>query len=194
MSPNFSKIFFITLISIVIAIVYNHLNLNGLKLIREERILTWESDSIASFNKTDSLFSAIDSTDSVQSVNFSVNENRNQTKGSFKEPKAIKLDFAYKLFKQGIQFIDSRSSEEFSEGHIKDAVNIPFYGSENYSAIINKLNKSEFIVVYCRSKECDESTLAGNELFEMGFKRVYIFIGGYDEWTKNNYPINTKIN
>ena len=194
MIPKYSKIFFISLISIVIALVYNHFNHNGLKLIREERILTWESDSIAPFNKTDSLFSATDSTDSKQIINFSITENRNQTTGSFKEPKAIKLDFAYKLFQQGIQFIDARSPEEFSEGNILGAVNIPFYHSENYSDIISKLNKSAIIVVYCQSAECDESTLAGNELFEMGFNSVYVFIGGYDEWVKNNYPVNTKLN
>ncbi len=194
MNPNLPKIFFITLISIVMALVYNHFNHNGLKLIREERILTWESDSIASFNKTDSLFSAIDSAESKQSVNSLVTENRNQITESFKSPKAIKINFAYKLFKQRTQFIDARSPEEFSEGHILGAVNIPFYRSENYSDAISKLNKSAIIVVYCQSEECDESTLAGNELFEMGFKSVYVFIGGYDEWTKNNYPINTKIN
>ena len=69
-----------------------------------------------------------------------------------------------------------------------------FTDHENYLDVIAEFNKSEIIVIYCRSKECDESTLAGNELFEMGFKRVYVFIGGYDEWTKNNFPINTKIN
>ena len=188
MNPNFPKIFFITFISVVIALIYNHFNPNGLKLIREVRILDWESDSLSSFSNKDSLVSATTRIDSI------ITDNKIGIIESFKEPKAIKIDFAYKLFKQGIQFIDSRSPEEFSEGHIKGAINIPFYGSENYSDVIAEFNKSEIIVIYCRSKECDESTLAGNELFEMGFKRVYVFIGGYDEWTKNNFPINTKIN
>ena len=84
--------------------------------------------------------------------------------------------------------------EEFAEGHIKGAINIPFYGSENYASVIAKLNKNNTVVTYCESAECDISILSGNELFEMGFKKVYVFIGGYDEWTKNSYPISTKIN
>jgi rhodanese-related sulfurtransferase len=169
--------------------MYNHFNPIGLNLKREERILDWESDSNKSFYKKDSL--AIDSVSLFQksSIDSLIIDKKDKVIEIFKEPKAIKLDFAHKLFKDGIQFIDSRSPEEFAEGHIKGAVNIPFYGSENHLNVINRINKLKIVVTYCSSSDCDISTLSADELFKLGFKRVYIFIGGYDEWTKNNYPI-----
>lgn len=167
--------------------LYNHFNPNGISLIREVKRLKWESDSLIIINKIDSLILKTDFSKPQPSDSIFVTQTEKPIE-SFSEPKAIKLDFAYKLFKDGIKFIDSRSVEEFSEGHIKGAVNIPFYGSENHMETINRLSKNETIVTYCSSADCDISILAGDELFEMGFKRVYVYVGGYDEWTRNNYP------
>jgi rhodanese-related sulfurtransferase len=188
---NISKILTIILASILISLIYNHFNPNGLSFCREERKLDWESDSLASINKINSSIADTSVNDLIISDSKTI-EKINDTIESFKEPKAIKLDFAFKLFNDGIKFIDSRSAEEFAEGHVKGAVNIPFYGSENYLDVINGLNKNEIVVTYCSSADCDISILSGEELFEMGFKRVYVFIGGYDEWTKNNYPTSKK--
>ena len=194
MNLNFSKIFFITFISIVIALIYNHFNPNGLNLLRVEKILNWESDSLASFSITDSLITETKLVYPKQSVDSDLRSDRNNKVEPFKEPKAIKINFAYKLFNQGIQFIDARSRDEFTDGHIKGAVNIPFYSSENYAGAISKLDKNEIVVTYCESAECDIAILSGDELFKMGFKKVYVFIGGYNEWIKNHYPISININ
>lgn len=187
MNLDFSKVLSITFISIVISLLYNHFNPDGLHLIREERKLNWEIDSLSTLMGSDSLLIDKSSTGTILSDSVVVEKKDNPIK-SFKKPTAIKLDFAYKLYKDGIRFIDSRSVEEFSEGHIKGAVNIPFYGSENHIEVINRLNKNEIVVTYCSSEDCDISILSGDELFEKGFKRVYVYVGGYDEWTRNNYP------
>jgi rhodanese-related sulfurtransferase len=185
---NFSKIFYITFISIFVSFLYNHFNPDGLELVRKERILDWESDSLLSSNKLDSLTTSdilVDSkrfTDSVKTLE------KNNVVDTFKEPKAIKINFAYKLFNDGVKFIDARPPEEFSEGHIRGAVNVPFYESEKYLNAINSLNKNEIIVTYCNSKDCDDGTLSADEFFKMGFKKVYVFVGGWEEWKKNEYP------
>ncbi len=194
MKLNFSKIFYISLTSILISFLYNHFNPNGLELIRKARILDWESDSLVSLNKFDSLAAddiLVDSKQSIDSVN---NFNKNYEIESFKQPKAIKINFAYKLFNDGEKFVDARSTEEFSEGHIKGAISIPFYESEKYLDVINGLNKNETIVTYCSSNECDISTLSADELFKMGFKKVYVFIDGWEEWIKNKYPTSLRNN
>lgn len=194
MKLNFPKIFYIILVSIIISLVYNHFNPNGLNLIRHENILNWANDSLSTVSDSSLDVDSIQSQKNQSSDSVVIDKKLEITEAieSFQEPKAIKLDFAYKLFKQNIIFIDARSPEEFAEGHIKNAVNIPFYGSENYSITISHLNKNEIIVTYCSSTDCDIAQLSGNELFEMGFKRVYVFIGGYDEWKKNNYPTSAK--
>ena len=190
MKLNLSKIFYIAFISIVISLLYNHFNPNGLELIRKERILDWASDSLSFLLKSDSLAANDILINSKQSIDSVKSLQKNNAIESFKEPKAIKINLAYKLFNDGVKFIDARPAEEFSEGHIKGAINIPFYESEKYLNVINSFNKNEIIVTYCSSQECDDGTLSGDEFFKMGFKQVYVFIGGWEEWVKNKYPIS----
>lgn len=191
-----SNIFWILFASALIGLAYNYFNPRGLNLIREELILNWEIDSISSISKDQSL------------LNDSTNNNSNSTNDKsaddtlkrnskvvvndskpFNKPKAIKIDFAYNLFKQGIKFIDARPPEEYAGGHIKGAVNIPFYGSENYESVLNEINKNEAIVTYCSGDDCDLSILLADEIFAKGFKKVYIFFGGWNDWQVKNYPI-----
>jgi len=56
--------------------------------------------------------------------------------------------------------------------------------------VINSLNKNEIVVVYCSGSDCDISTLSADELFKMGFKKVYVFVDGWEEWVKNKYPVS----
>jgi rhodanese-related sulfurtransferase len=185
---DFYKIFYITFASIFISILNNHFSPKGLELIRKERILDWESDSLSFLLKSDSLATNDISINSKQSIDSVKSLQNNIAIESFKEPKAIKINLAYKFFNDGEKFIDARSAEEFSEGHIKGAVNIPFYESEKYLNVINSLDKNKIIVTYCSSHECDISTLSGDELYKMGFKKVYVFVDGWKEWAKNKYP------
>ena len=188
MKIRFGKIFIIICVSVITGLVYNHYNPEGLKLIREQRKITWAIEPGLTEKQKDSSNFKIENQiksnkDSVKKVSGST------TEVFFTEPKAIKIAFAYRLFNQGIKFIDARPAEEFAEGHIKGAVNIPFYGSENYENILNKISKTDYIVTYCNGDDCDLSILLGDELFKKGYKRVYVFFGGWNEWLKKGYPI-----
>ncbi|CCQ12547.1 putative phage shock protein E [Pseudoalteromonas luteoviolacea B = ATCC 29581] len=46
--------------------------------------------------------------------------------------------------------VDVRSEEEFSAGHVKGAINIPFNQLEKYKNVLEQL-KGKTAVVYCRS-------------------------------------------
>jgi rhodanese-related sulfurtransferase len=189
---DYKKIFAIAFTSVFISFVYNDFNPNGLKLIRDERVLNWESDSLTSFPKINSL--VIDSNLTINKPVFdsAKSEIKNENFESYTKPKAIKIDFAYKLYKQGVKFVDARSVEEFAEGHIKGAINIPFYGSENYESVLNKISKDDIVVTYCSGEDCDLSILLGDELFNKGYKKVYVFFGGWNDWLTKGYPTGTK--
>lgn len=183
----FKDILLILTSSLLIAFVYNLINPNGLQLIRSERELIWESDSLDSnenINSESSGQSISVVNDSITALTYSISSDKN-----FTEPKAIKIDFAYKLFKDGVKFIDARPVEEYNEGHIQNAVNIPFYESDNYEQVLSAISKDELLVTYCGGHDCDLSIMLGDELFNKGYKKVYIFYGGWNDWVENNYPI-----
>ena len=65
--------------------------------------------------------------------------------------------------------IDVRTPEEFSEGHLTNAINIPF---DQIAKIENYLtDKSKPILLYCRSGRRAE--LAENTLYTLGYKETF---------------------
>ncbi|MCL6494704.1 MAG: rhodanese-like domain-containing protein [Ignavibacterium sp.] len=196
------KILYIIFFSIIIGFTYNFLNPNGIPLIREERKLNFAEDDAVNLdssltfqnipdilpNKND--FSEKDNKKENDSLINHSTKSKSSITVPFTKPLAIKIDKAYQLYKQGVKFIDARMPEEYTEGHIKGAINIPFDGDESYRNILNSFSKDEILVTYCSGTECDLSILLGEELFEKGFKRVYIFFGGWNDWVERNYPIS----
>ena len=74
--------------------------------------------------------------------------------------------------------LDVRTSEEFNEGHIPNAVLLPdFEVRESASGVLG--DKSQIILVYCRSGRRSES--AARILIDLGYTRVYDF-GGIIDW------------
>lgn len=187
MKINLNKIFIILLLSISSGLLYNHFNSNGLRLIREERKLSWEYES--SLIKQKSTVDLQTKEDSIKETELRTEKSDKYETKDFKEPKAIKTPFAYKLFLSGVKFIDARPVEEYEEGHIKGAINIPFYGSENYENVLGIIPKDEVIVTYCNGDDCDLSILLGDEIFKKGYKKVYVYFGGWNDWLKLGYPI-----
>jgi rhodanese-related sulfurtransferase len=183
---NVKKIFIILFYSVFIGLIYNHINPNGLRIVREKQNLVWEKDSLTIQNNISNKFeSTTDSTNLLKQQKAYSSTEHNDV---FKEPRAIKITFAHKLYLSGIKFIDARPAEEYREGHIKGAINIPFYGSENYEDVLSKIPKTETIVTYCSGDDCDLSILLGDELFKKGYNRIYVFFGGWNDWKRLGYP------
>ncbi len=74
--------------------------------------------------------------------------------------------------------IDARTTEEFTEGHIEDAILIPEY--EIAERAEKELpDKEALILVYCRSGR--RSKIASEELVKLGYTNVKEF-GGIIDW------------
>ena len=74
--------------------------------------------------------------------------------------------------------IDARTTEEFAEGPIKDAILIPEYEISD-RAEKELPDKDALILVYCRSGR--RSKIASEELVELGYTNVKEF-GGIIDW------------
>lgn len=82
---------------------------------------------------------------------------------------------------KNVYIIDVREEYEYSEGHIKNAYNVPL-------AKLNEINEMDIsldskIIVYCQSG--NRSGMAAKQLIEMGYTNVYD-MGGITSW---NYEL-----
>lgn len=85
---------------------------------------------------------------------------------------------AQKLIGQeDVYLIDVRTPEEYSEGHIPGAMNIPLDKLESIQMIVPYADKT--MIVYCRSGS--RSAEAANQLEAYGYLKIYD-LGGIINW------------
>ena len=92
----------------------------------------------------------------------------------------ISMDEAVEMMKKesGYIILDVRRPDEYVEGHIPEAINVP--NEEIGTAEIAELpNKSQLILVYCRSGR--RSKEASEKLVKLGYTNVVEF-GGILDW------------
>ena len=83
----------------------------------------------------------------------------------------------------GITVVDVRDSQEYQEGHIPGAINIP---SEVFASKSDTLDKERKIVVYCNSG--GRSYNAYRKLMKLGYKSIYQSL--YYDWKQQGLPID----
>ena len=92
----------------------------------------------------------------------------------------ISMDEAVTIMKEksGYIILDVRRPEEFAEGHIPNAINVP---NENIGAseIPELTDKDQLILVYCRSGR--RSKEAAEKLVKLGYTDIVEF-GGILDW------------
>ena len=206
MKINLPNVFYIIIAGSIIGLITNFIKPDGLPLIRETKKLIWadsinikvkiSADAIKNnLPKNKSLIKEKDTTNRNK-INITLKDKKENTKNKekinlplFKEPIAINLKQAYTLFKENITFLDARENEAYKAGHIKGAFSLPYYDFDSYKNVLKKIPKNNVIVTYCAGTDCDLSILLGKQLFESGYKRVYIFFDGWNEWIKAKYPV-----
>ena len=89
--------------------------------------------------------------------------------------KTITTNEALELMDNGAIVIDVRSDEEYNEGHIKGAINIPVDEINNIT-----YDKDKTLIIYCATGV--RSTNAVNTLADMGYTSLYNLDGGLLNW------------
>jgi len=90
----------------------------------------------------------------------------------------------------GLIVVDTRSREEFAQGHIPSSRNIPV--DELEVRAINELPRSGGVVIYCDTPDEDTSRFASLILSEQKFGRVLVLHGGLMGWRKAGLPVTTR--
>ena len=95
-------------------------------------------------------------------------------------------EFSQKLDQtKDAQLVDVRTSGEFRNGHLKNAMNINWTAGD-FAEKAKALDKDKPVFVYCMSGP--RSSAAAEKLTEMGFKNVYEMQGGMMKWRNASLP------
>jgi rhodanese-related sulfurtransferase len=205
MKVNLKICLVIILVSIALGLTYNTINPGGINLFSHKEQVSWASDSLLSStlnnkrntNKKSEEIPLTNTRDTItQKVNITSHsqkqpnirsEIKTEPEDGFKEPIAINLQQAYKLYQIGIIFLDARELPEYQTGHIKNSINLPVYDFDKHKNILEKISKSETIICYCGGNDCDLSTQLAKKLFSLGYRNNYIFVGGWEQWKSAGY-------
>lgn len=76
--------------------------------------------------------------------------------------------FIKEQLSEGGQLIDVRSSIEFNQGALQDAVNMPI---SNFQVLKDGIDTTKPVLLYCRTGA--RSGMVKNYLDQLGFSRVY---------------------
>ena len=85
-------------------------------------------------------------------------------------------------------FVDVRERDEWEEGAVPGAVHIP---RGNLESRIEGLvpDRTTELVLYCAGGS--RSAFAAKALGELGYENVTSLIGGFTDWKRNGYPVET---
>jgi rhodanese-related sulfurtransferase len=97
----------------------------------------------------------------------------------------VSLEQVKKLRDAGkAMFVDARPKEEFEEGHIPGAKNIPFLDFDNQFPALMSIPLDTLVVVYCTGSDCPLGRDLCDFMMNMEFKHVFLYDEGWDGWTK----------
>jgi len=144
----------VVVIGAVVAFAHNAVNVNGINPFRKINDVPVVEDSVPE-------------------------EETNKTEGI----RFVTLDGFRELLDAGRTVIDARTAVEYEEGHVPGAVLLDYYEMGSYlQAVLPDLSMDEEILFYCGGPECEDSELLARELYMMGFTKLLVFRGGWEEW------------
>ncbi len=88
---------------------------------------------------------------------------------------------------QNAQVVDVRSVEEFNQGHIVNAINMPIEDITSGKAKLDKLKKKP-VIVCCQVGKV--SATASQKLTADGFEQVFNLQGGINAWISEKLPLS----
>ena len=100
----------------------------------------------------------------------------------------IDLSTAKDFHKKGVLFVDARAEEYLAEGVIPGAI----FNDDNKvlsEKITNEIGFDKGFVIYCSDDDCGSSEELAFELQEFGFMNIFVFKGGWKEWTESGFEI-----
>lgn len=204
----FKETLIIISFTIVVAIIYNTLNPYGINLLKKPQVVsdtllekllldttsakpnieakipheTNLSDTTIN-NKKDTLIAKNENINSTNPIIEQKIEKHTEDIPIVSYNQLVKY-----LSSPNLILIDARSPEDYQKDHIGKAINIFAYEEDMNKYFQNLANipfdEHKVIIVYCEGGTCDASHKVAMDLIRLGHKNVFVYPGGWEEWTK----------
>jgi rhodanese-related sulfurtransferase len=90
-----------------------------------------------------------------------------------------------------VLFVDTRSIDDFHDGHIKGAISLPVgLYEEHIDAFLERYDFDRPIVTYCSGRACEDSHHLAQLLMERGYLNISVMIDGFPGWEAEGYPVD----
>lgn len=212
MKKTILEIFVIISVAVAIALIYNIIRTDGIPffpknkeelLVKDDVLFDKEipneidtnklsNDTVKQIDTNNKSVENIDST-KKDTLTKAKNDSIDVEKLLENTKKTAQSDFPYVNYEQVTKIvghkdfiiIDARRPELYAQSHLANAINI-FPGWEENEVIekILQLPQNKKIVIYCDGGNCDLSEEIAVLLDNFGYKRFYIYGGGWEEWSK----------
>jgi rhodanese-related sulfurtransferase len=94
------------------------------------------------------------------------------------------------LAERGAVLVDARLPQDYSEGHLPRAINIPVTMTATDAAKeMKSVSKDAHVVIYCQDRTCPFAHEVAKTLAAIGYARMSIFVGGWNAW--RDYEVST---
>ena len=89
-------------------------------------------------------------------------------------------------------FLDARPLEQYSEGHIQRAVNLPWDEFEkHFPQVMDGVPDDTTIVTYCDGETCALSKDLAFALLQKGYFNARVLVNGWTLWQQSGLPVVT---
>jgi rhodanese-related sulfurtransferase len=90
--------------------------------------------------------------------------------------------------KASFVLIDARRDKDYNEEHIISAINVSAtdISSKTLAEVAPEVTTK--LVFYCQNTKCQASHIAASKALGAGYKYLYEFSGGIEDWKKHGYP------
>ncbi|MDH5233002.1 MAG: rhodanese-like domain-containing protein [Gammaproteobacteria bacterium] len=85
--------------------------------------------------------------------------------------------------------LDARKASDYKKGYIEGAVSLPNTDTNRGTLKTHVKSKRTPIMFYCNGERCGRSVKAAKIALAAGYKRVYWFRGGMEEWEAKGLPL-----
>lgn len=105
-------------------------------------------------------------------------------------PKVITAETLKKMMEDGAEFllIDARRKKDYDDKHIAGAINLSAIDTNAKTLAEVAPEMDTKLVFYCQNAKCQASPIAASKALGAGYKYVYEFKNGLDEWVELGYP------